>query len=598
MQLIGESIADQKEKITLIGVAPAGKVTYPDGPSRENVQDSAELESHHTHFVLVESDEWGGETKTIIELVKTLATDNKVLIVLVNGGDIARREIFLSVRQGWQVIVIENTGRLADQIANLYRKKKPDIDDPMLAEILIDGKIHLLDVKARPEELEKLIMRLFPQHHDPILNQAWGAFAVYDYNAQKQQRTFDRMQRWILILGIVVTALVLTKNAIFKDVNNNQVIDQRNGSQQADSSVSNSTQPRQPSQLGEPSSPIQSTMADTSLIDSTKKVVGLQMNDSSQTQSAPKIQKPNTESKDNLSAQSAKDSIKANSNKNSESEKQNIISRVMRYIIIIIPILISILIAAANRFKAGNKWVLLRGAAEALKKEIFRYRSGIPLEETVPPEPPQSRQEYLAHKLETISRNLMRTEVNLSALELYHGPIPPEMYGAAVEDDGLSPLDAQTYLDIRLGDQLSYYRLKTVKLEKQLKRLQWSIFIFGGLGTFLAAIGWEIWIAMTTTIIGALTTFLEYRQNEKTLMIYNQAATDLANIKIWWIALSNEEKGKIDNHQKLVDNTEKVLQGEMAGWVQQMENALAELRAKQGDQPKDGKATATPTNQL
>ena len=97
----------------------------------------------------------------------------------------------------------------------------------------------------------------------------------------------------------------------------------------------------------------------------------------------------------------------------------------------------------------------------------------------------------------------------------------------------------------------------------------------------LAAVGLEVWVALTAALVGAFSTFLEYQQVENSLMKYNQAATDLANVKAWWTALSYKEKADPKNTDMLVGNAEKILQSELLGWVQQMEDALAELRAQQ-----------------
>lgn len=97
----------------------------------------------------------------------------------------------------------------------------------------------------------------------------------------------------------------------------------------------------------------------------------------------------------------------------------------------------------------------------------------------------------------------------------------------------------------------------------------------------LAAVGLEVWVALTAALVGAFSTFLEYQQVENSLMKYNQAATDLANVKAWWTALSYKEKTDPKNTDMLVGNAEKILQSELLGWVQQMEDALAELRAQQ-----------------
>ena len=70
MQIIGESVAASKRKPILVGVAPAGKVTYPGMPNNENISDAVQLEPNHSHFILVEGNQWGDETETLFEVVK------------------------------------------------------------------------------------------------------------------------------------------------------------------------------------------------------------------------------------------------------------------------------------------------------------------------------------------------------------------------------------------------------------------------------------------------------------------------------------------------------------------------------------------------
>ena len=250
---------------------------------------------------------------------------------------------------------------------------------------------------------------------------------------------------------------------------------------------------------------------------------------------------------------------------------------IFQYAIVLMPISISILVAVSSRLKQGNKWVLLRAGAEAIKREIFRYRArskeysnGKHLPEAV-----------LAGRVETITRRLMRTDVNISALRAPLGRYPDVHRGA--ENDGFSQLSPGRYVTLRLDDQLNYYQSTTVRLDNQLKYLCWLIYGFGGVGTFLAAVGAQLWVAMTTSLVGAFTTYLGYQQIENTLMKYNQAATDLANIRAWWSALSEEEKEDRGNFSILVENTEKVLESELVGWVHSMEDALAKLKAEQAE---------------
>jgi SLOG in TRPM, prokaryote/SMODS and SLOG-associating 2TM effector domain 1/Protein of unknown function (DUF4231) len=247
--------------------------------------------------------------------------------------------------------------------------------------------------------------------------------------------------------------------------------------------------------------------------------------------------------------------------------------QVVHQLLIIIPILLTVLVAAANRFKQGSKWLLLRAGAEAIKREIYRYRAHALYYK-------QDAEQQLAQRVEDITRRTMRTEVNTSALLPYNRArgFPPHINPAEGGDDGFSYLTPDRYVELRLSDQLNYFYRRAVKLERELKALYWLTFVIGGLGAYLAAIDRQAWIALTTAIVAALGTYLAYRQTESSLMKYNQVATDLANVKAWWTALSAEEQARQENIDSLVEHTEQVLQSEADGWVQQMQNALAALR--------------------
>jgi hypothetical protein len=149
-------------------------------------------------------------------------------------------------------------------------------------------------------------------------------------------------------------------------------------------------------------------------------------------------------------------------------------------------------------------------------------------------------------------------------------------------------LDPGDYVNERLNDQINFFTSKTVRLDRKLRRMQMGIYVAGGLGTLLAAFNGDIWVALTTAVATALTTKLETDQLENTLIQYNQALMSLRNIASWWNALSQWEKSRRRNIDLLVDQTEKVLEGEMAGWVQQMQSALDKLTEKEpqpGPQP-------------
>jgi hypothetical protein len=255
----------------------------------------------------------------------------------------------------------------------------------------------------------------------------------------------------------------------------------------------------------------------------------------------------------------------------------------LHFLVIIAPIALSVLIGWTNRFHHGKRWILTRQAAEAIKREIFQFRTG-----ATPYRDESTREKDLAKAIEDVTRRLARSEANTTALPIYSGPIPP-LYAAGEGDDGMSPLAPDRYIEVRLDDQLRFFRKKAVTLDTLLERLQWGILGAGGLGTLLAAIDFDLWVTLTTAVAAALGAYLSYRGVDSTLTNYNQTAIDLENIKGWWTALRPDEQGDPANVDALVQHTEEVLATEISGWTQRMQDALSNLRKDQEKEADDRK---------
>lgn len=253
----------------------------------------------------------------------------------------------------------------------------------------------------------------------------------------------------------------------------------------------------------------------------------------------------------------------------------------LKDLIIIIPIAISILVAISTFFRFGNKWVNLRTAAETMESEIYQFRASVGKYslKSISENPPNTKPEdILFNQIQTISNQLMSTEVALSSLRKYEGQIPPKIFGVdQSQDDGYSILSSENYVNTRLDTEISYYQKRTKKLYRNLMLLQMLIFVGGGVGTFIAAIGLELWVALTATFVSVFTVYLQYNQIENTLIKYNQALNGLNNIKVWWASLTDNEKNDIKNRDKLVDSTEKILMTEHQVWVQNMQQAVAKI---------------------
>jgi hypothetical protein len=471
MRLVGEAQRERAPAVSvLLGVAPAGRVSLPDAHDSA-VDGPVELEPHHTHFALADSDEWGGETELLMRLADALADGASVAMVVAGGGEVTKSEALEGVRRGWPVFLIEGTGGTADDLAELEasHRKPAEIEDLTLREIVADGDLRRFS-DSEPAQLARQVG--WELQDEPVLKGAWRAFATYDALATALRRGFGRTQVAILVLGIAATAVALLHEA-----------------------------------LG----------------------------------TAP-----------------------------------------LHWAAVAGPLVVSTLIAFAGRRAAGKRWVLVRAAAEAIKAEIYRYRTRTGVyNDSLLPDEPNARARVLATRLDAIDARLMQTEASSGPLTPYDGPLPPPMYGAGRDDDGLSRLDPRRYIQIRIADQLAYYHGRTRRLDRIRGLLQLAALAAGGAGAILAAAGLEIWIGLTTAISAAALSYLASMQVENTIVAYNQSATKLAGLEREWGAVRDGREGAA--FDELVKESEAVLGTELGGWVQQMNEALQKQQHQQAE---------------
>lgn len=123
MAAIGKSRSRNGYQFPLIGIAPEGNVTWPEGPKNGMLvlsgNEREQLEPHHSHFILVPGNEFGDESKWIVRAASMIAGNkNKSVTVLVNGGKVSQQDVEEGLRANRPLVVLAGTGRLADEIAN------------------------------------------------------------------------------------------------------------------------------------------------------------------------------------------------------------------------------------------------------------------------------------------------------------------------------------------------------------------------------------------------------------------------------------------------------------------------------------------------
>jgi hypothetical protein len=480
MATLGRAVAASDASVPLVGVAPAGKVTYP-GDDRALPGATTQLEPNHSSYLLADSAEWGGETSLLFDVLDVLGEGMPRAVLLAGGGPVALDELRAATRRDVPIVVITGTGGIADELAARRRNNRTGAmaADPV-GGVRDEASLFFVPLTADPADVAGLVSRLLEV--DETLRDAWRQHALVSKAAGREQRAYRIQQTTILALGVALTTLVVAK----------------------------------------------------AVLDRSNALRGL----------------PTVES-------------------------------ALHIVIILVPITIATLAAAASRMRPGTRWILLRGTSEAIKQEIFRYRARAGIyshaqTRTI------SREVKLAQTVGSAMGALMRTDANLLALDQglegrgeNAGPPDPD------PDNPLAPLTAAGYVKRRIDQQIDWYRRTVTRLERQARILRWLTLVFGALGTFLAAIGLELWVAVTTAIAGASVTYLESWQLETAVTLYNQAAADLGAIRAWWLALSPAEQTRPETTDRLVERAERIMRAEHVGWVQEMQDAMTQLRLEQ-----------------
>jgi hypothetical protein len=157
MAEIGQIRSRKGYKFPLIGVAPAALVTWPSGPRSTKLlwwgKQRWQLEHHYSHFILVPGSQFGDESPWIVDTATILSKDQKSVTILINGGEVSRKDIQLSLEHGRQVIALSHTGRLADELARQPQRDNLITVLPVNAEKSIVEVLQTeLSMQARIEE--------------------------------------------------------------------------------------------------------------------------------------------------------------------------------------------------------------------------------------------------------------------------------------------------------------------------------------------------------------------------------------------------------------------------------------------------------------
>ncbi|PSB34422.1 hypothetical protein C7B82_02865 [Stenomitos frigidus ULC18] len=298
----------------------------------------------------------------------------------------------------------------------------------------------------------------------------------------------------------------------------------------------------------------------------------------------------------------------------------NLISEIARYCLIIVPITTSILIAGSIKLDKSSNWLLLKGASETLKSEIYYFLTQTGKDKDKDPTDLKDSIRKLIEQVKIIQDSFNGTPVHKTSFRPFEGddsdrskhknntssegdfpeddskssesppkddskssesPLKvntqlPELSSLEIQPNSKAPfLCPKMYKSKRIEQQFKFYRSEAKGLSIQLEILRWIIYILGGVSTFLATIpSSQAWVAVSSTLVGTVTSYLELIRMEPTLINYNQAADLLYRNLLAWE--SSGAENDTETFKNLVRDTEQVIQRVSSSFVQDMQNLSKE----------------------
>lgn len=121
MAKIGQVRSQNNYTFPLVGITVEALVTWPGGPPSAKFlwwgTERVQLEPHYPYFILTPGSQFGDESPWIIDAATFFSEGHQSLTVLINGGEVSRKDVQLSLEEGRPILVLSHTGRLADEIS-------------------------------------------------------------------------------------------------------------------------------------------------------------------------------------------------------------------------------------------------------------------------------------------------------------------------------------------------------------------------------------------------------------------------------------------------------------------------------------------------
>jgi hypothetical protein len=499
---------------------------------------------------------------------------SSVAYVLVGGEeDLCSRELLHAVQRKWPIFILEGSKGYADHLCSLLRRienmhPNSGVDEirastasaaPEVAEILTQGDITVVAAGSPVKEFQQAV--LFNLRGDETLRQAWSHYAQWQHNEELYIYQTRALQVVILLLGILTMSLTIIQSFL---------------------------------QLLYPN-----VLDDNAILSGGEHGVRVFM------------------LANNLA-------------------------------LIVLPILTSLFQAVLFKSDPASKYVTLRRCSQLMLREIFMYRTqtrgysisavnsqrkrlaggSLTDSEELESDDDQpldaaatgtvntetfdrgdiderlldtwsdnegyfSRQDLLFRRISALSEEVSSAMADAPLWE-YKGSLPPPHITKTM-DDGFSHLSPAGYIRFRLDVACSSYVDSSSYFRTQFNALTYCVYLFGSLGTMLAAfavygsvshLNLQFWVALTTSAQNALSRFLDYTRVEHLMQEHSKAKESLTVVSSWWSQL---EQPTVDtdsqtNRDGLVGRVETCITREVEESGSHMKNLVSRMQKAQVQQ--------------
>ncbi|KAJ9448470.1 putative Transmembrane protein [Diplonema papillatum] len=258
----------------------------------------------------------------------------------------------------------------------------------------------------------------------------------------------------------------------------------------------------------------------------------------------------------------------------SEAGWNSILFMILQWMVIVLPILMTVFQGLLLTRNPGPKKELLQTCAEKLLSEIYMYRTETVdysksqvLKQTTSSAPVYSSAEELLQQRSTkLQDYLSSSEVSTVTMVRYTGRLPPKWI-RATGDDGMSSLGPDRYKAVRLDSQLHKQEEKARQFYTALNTGDFVVKLLNALGTLLAAAAafglgeCAVWVILTVCIATNISKYLDHSRKEVKLNRANVAIAGLQKVEAWWLG-KDRKTTHVDiqaNRDYLVSETEGVI---------------------------------------